>query len=275
MPTHGLAQTLRLLLRIKRGSRTPDARYCDCAQIWVQSQYQEMGAEMSRLDLADIAAEQWGLITTAQAEAAGSSRKAVGRLARSGALERLSQGVYRLTGAPADPRDDLRAAWLALDPGRVAGSRLKDDLPEIVSHRSAASLYELGDLDADLHEFTVAGRRQTRRPEIRFHKAALTSADWVVVDGLPCTTVARTIADLAADRTDGGHLAGVVRDAITVRHVDVDQISTVLAPYAARYGAAAGDGEGLLARFLSEAGVPEATRRTIELLTDLNSGATE
>jgi predicted transcriptional regulator of viral defense system len=222
---------------------------------------------MSFIELADIAAEQWGLITTAQAEAAGSSRKAVGRLARAGTLERLAQGVYRLAGTPADPRDDLRAAWLALDPGRVAGTRLRDDVPEVVSHRSAAVLYELGDLDADRHEFTVAGRRQTRRPDIRFHKAGLSAADWGIVDGLPCTTVVRTITDLAADRTDGGHLAGVVRDALTVKHVDVDQLARALTPYAARYGVADGDGEALLTRFLEEAGVPEATRRTIELTT--------
>jgi predicted transcriptional regulator of viral defense system len=220
---------------------------------------------MSLVELADIAAEQWGLITTAQAEAAGSSRKAVGRLARAGVLERLAHGVYRLAGTPADPRDDLRAAWLALDPARVAGARLRDEPPEVVSHRSAAALYELGDLDADRHEFIVAGRRQTRRSDIRFHMAALTAADWGIVDGLPCTTVVRTITDLAADRTDGGHLAGVVRDALTVRHVDVDGLARALIPYAARYGAPTDDGEALLTRFLDEAGVPEATRRTIEL----------
>jgi len=32
--------------------------------------------------------------------------------------------------------------------------------------------------------------------------------------GLPVTTVAQTIADLAAVRTDGGHLARVVSDAL-------------------------------------------------------------
>jgi predicted transcriptional regulator of viral defense system len=222
---------------------------------------------MSRLDLADVASAQWGLITTAQAKAVGSSRKAVGRLAQSGALERLAHGVYRLTGAPSDPRDDLRAAWLALDPGRTAGERLRDELPEVVSHRSAAALYELGDLDADRHEFTVAGRRQTRRPDIRFHRATLSPSDWGIVHGLPCTTVIRTIADLAAARTDGGHLAGVVRDALTVRHVDVDQLAQALSPYAARYGANAGNGEALLIRFLEDAGIPRTARRTIELAT--------
>lgn len=230
---------------------------------------------MTRLELSDLAVEQWGLITTAQAEAVGSSRKAVARLAQSGALERLVHGVYRLTGVPPDPRDDLRAAWLALDPGRTAGERLRDESPEVVSHRSAAALYDLGDLEADRHEFTVSGRRQTRRADIRFHTASLSPGDWGIAHGLPCTTVIRTIADLAADRTDGGHLAGVVRDALTVHHVDVDQMSRALSPFATRYGAQSGSGEALLIRFLDEAGVPSTARRVIELAERGRPTATE
>ncbi|WP_202893141.1 type IV toxin-antitoxin system AbiEi family antitoxin domain-containing protein [Kribbella italica] len=42
-----------------------------------------------------------GHVTTARAEAVGSSRKAIGRLAQSGLLVRFTQGVYRLVGAPA------------------------------------------------------------------------------------------------------------------------------------------------------------------------------
>ena len=228
---------------------------------------------MSSVALAEISAEQWGLITTAQAAAVGISRKALGRFADRGVLERYGHGVYRVAGTPADPRDELRAAWLALDPARVAGIRLRDEIPAVVSHRSAAHLHQLGDLDADRHEFTLAGRRQTRRTDVRLHKATLSTADWVLVDGLPCTTEIRTIADLAVDRTDGGHLAGIVRDALTVRHVKIDHLAKALAPHAARYGAPAGDGEALLTRFLDEAGVPEVTLRTIELTTSLHREA--
>lgn len=220
---------------------------------------------MANTNLADIASEQWGLLTTAQAEAVGSSRKAIGRLAEAGALERLAHGIYRLTGAPPDPRDDLRVAWLALAPGRTAGDRLRDEVPDVVSHRSAAALYELGDLDADRHEFTVGGRRQSRRADTRFRRATLTSRDWQIVHGLPCTTIIRTIADLAADHTDGGHLASVVRDALTIHHIDVDDLIEALTPYAARYGEHKGDGESLLIRFLDEAGLPRTIRRTVEL----------
>jgi len=220
---------------------------------------------VSFLDLADVAAEQWGLITTAQASAVGQSPQSVARLAVQGVLDRLTHGVYRLAGTPADPRDDLRAAWLALSPDRTAGERLRDEPPAVVSHRSAARLLQLGDLEADVHEFTVAGRRQTRRPDVRFHVGELTSSDWTVVEGLPVTTAVRTIGDLADKRLDGGHLAGVVRDALITYQLDVDVLIAVLRPHAHRYGVRLGDGQGLLRRFLAEAGVPAQAGRIAEL----------
>jgi len=220
---------------------------------------------VSILDLADVAAEQWGLITTAQARAVGQSPQSVARLAVQGVLERLTHGVYRLAGTPADPRDDLRAAWLALSPDRTAGERLRDEPPEVVSHRSAAHLLQLGDLAADVHEFTVTGRRQTRRPDVRFHVGHVHASDWTIVEGLPVTTAVRTIGDLAGIRLDGGHLAGVVRDALITHDLDVEALITTLRPHAHRYGVQLGDGEGLLRRFLVEAGLPEAARRIAEL----------
>ncbi len=114
------------------------------------------------LDLADLAAEQWGLVTTAQARSVGVSPQAVARLTNQGALERMTHGVYRVTGAPPSPLDNLRAAWLALDPERRAGERLRGQAPAVVSHRSAAAIHELGDLEAHEFEFTSAAPRSTR-----------------------------------------------------------------------------------------------------------------
>ena len=217
------------------------------------------------LTLADVAAEQWGLVTTAQARALGVSAQAVARLTNQGSLERMTHGVYRVSGAPPEPVDELRAAWLTLDPSRRAAERVRSAAPALVSHRSAASLHGLGDLDADLHEFTTPARKQSRRPDIRLHRGHLVAGEWTVVDGLPVTTVARTVADLAAARVDGGHLAGVVRDALTVRQVSDHELSAALAPHAHRYGAPAGDGEALLARFIQESGVSVPLGRAVEL----------
>lgn len=222
---------------------------------------------MRLLDLADLAADQWGLLTTAQARSVGQTPQAVARLATAGVLERLAHGVYRLAGTPADPFDELRAAWLALEPARTASERLQDRAPAVVSHRSAAVLHGLGDLDADVHEFSVAARRQSRRPDVRFHRTELEAGAWTVAGGLPVTVPLRTVADLAEGRLDSGHLAGVVRDAVTTLHVDVDQVIETLCPHAHRYGLRLGDGEGMLRRLLKEAGLPESTRRAVAVYT--------
>jgi predicted transcriptional regulator of viral defense system len=219
------------------------------------------------LELADLAAEQWGLVTTAQARGVGVSAQAVARLTNNSALERITHGVYRISGAPATPLDSLRAAWLALDPARRAGERLRDEVPAVVSHRSAAEIHRLGDLEADEFEFTSRERKQTRRPDTRIHRGQVAPGEWTVVDGLPVTTVIRTVDDLAADRIDGGHLAGVVRDALTRQQVDDQALIAVLRRHAHHYSAPLGDGEALLARLLQESGISEPIERAVALAT--------
>ena len=203
--------------------------------------------------------DQWGLITTAQAHNAGLSSQQLARFSDTGVLERLRHGVYRVVGAPPNPHDDLRAAWLALAPARTAQERLADPDVEVVSHRSAAVVHQLGDLDADRLEFTTSARKQTRDSQVRFHRRWLSVGEWTLVDGLPVTTVLATIGDLAAARLDGGHLAGVVRDAVTTHHVDLDEVVAVLSPHAHHYGVPLGQGGTLLTRMLEQAGVPEST----------------
>lgn len=216
--------------------------------------------------LSDLASAQWGLVTATQARQAGVTVQQLARLTSQGALERLRHGVYRLAGAPIDTRTDLKAAWLSLAPHLSIDERLADSAVAVVSHRSAADLHQLGDLEADAFEFSLPGRKQTRDPQITLHRRHLTQDQWTVVDGLPVTTVPITIGDLARSGVDGGHLAGVVRDAITTKHTDVDQVANVLAPFARRYGAGPGQGEQLLRRLLQQAGVPANTRRMGELL---------
>jgi len=218
------------------------------------------------LELADVAASQWGMVTTAQARAVGFTPQQVAALCRAGTVQRLRHGVYRLAGVAEDRWMGLRAAWLALDPTMMVVDRLAQEAPEVVSHRSAALLHGVGDLDADVWEFTVANRRQSRRRDTRFHVGELGRGDWTVVGGLPVTTVLVTIGDLAAARIDGGHLAGVVRDAVVTCHLDVGAVAAVLRPYAHHYGAPLGDGVQLVEEFLAEAGVPTSTVAVGELV---------
>ncbi|WP_402844667.1 type IV toxin-antitoxin system AbiEi family antitoxin domain-containing protein [Microbacterium sp. GXS0129] len=73
--------------------------------------------------LGAIAAEQWGIVTTAQATEVGVSRKTLSSLTATGALERLAQGVYRMAGAPAamlESNSGLRSR-AATDSARLTG----------------------------------------------------------------------------------------------------------------------------------------------------------
>ena len=154
------------------------------------------------------------------------------------------------------PSAELQAAWLALRPGLSVAERLRGPSVEVVSHRSAARLHDLGDMDADRAEFTVHGRRQTRDPDVRYHRGDVPSHAWTVVDGLPVTTVVRTVADLARARVDGGHLAGVVRDAITIHHIEPAVLADALNDHAHHYGSH--NGGALVDDLVHEAGLPHA-----------------
>ncbi|MGW4740152.1 type IV toxin-antitoxin system AbiEi family antitoxin domain-containing protein [Nocardia xishanensis] len=220
-----------------------------------------MSRDERLLDLADLAGSQWGLFTSMQAGDLGFSTQQLKRLADAELITRLRQGVYRLTGAPETPQDPIRAEWLALEPKRLAADRLADAVPVgVVSHRSAARLQDLGDIDADFHEFTVPKRRSTRSPDVKFHVRELGHEDWHLVAGLPATRPLRTTVDLAATRTDGGHLASVARDAILTEDTTRDELAAALRPYAHYYGMPIGAGDELLRNFIGQAGVPESAK---------------
>lgn len=210
-----------------------------------------MSSRAVEVNLADLAAAQWGLVTTNQATAAGSSRTQLNRLAAAGVLMHLAHGVYAMRTSAGDDLLDLRCAWLTLDPTRLAADRLADPSPTaVVSHASAAHLHGHGDLLADRHEFTVTTRKQTRRRELRLHRGDLPAGDVTVHRGLPVTTPARTVLDLLTAHHDGEHVASVLADAVRAHQVDLDDLAPRLAPFASRFGFPHRDGDAVLAHLL-------------------------
>ncbi len=184
------------------------------------------------------------------------------------ALEELGPTFVGVTQLPASVPDEeiMRLNGAGVRAVRFNLRRGGSEGVEVVSHRSAAALHGLGDLDADRAEFTVATRRQSRDRDVRFHLATLAAGEWTVLDGLPVTTVERTLVDLARGHLDGGHLAGVVRDAVTTLHLEPGVVARALAPFARRYGAAPEDAQGLVRQFLEEAGIPAATRAAARMV---------
>lgn len=219
-------------------------------------------AVMARLPtltrLSELAQEQWGLVTRRQAEEAGVSPATLQRLADNKILERVARGVYRLSGAPEPDHIDLRAAWLQLAPDIPAWKRTADE--GVISHRSAAALYGLGHLPADRHEFTVSGRRQTRRVDVRLHHRQISEGEWISLRGLPVTRPSRIAADLLAEREDPAAVAHLIADAIRPVYDYPGTFADALAPYAVQFGLRRGDGLALLRWLLDLVGDPETGR---------------
>lgn len=194
--------------------------------------------------LASVAGDQWGLLTRRQAEAAGVSQATIQRLASAGILTRVAQGVYQLSGAPQPDHRELRAAWLQLAPDVPAWDRSAKE--GVVSHRSAAALFGLGHLASDEHDFIVPARRQTRRPDVHLHQAAIDCKDWTKQSGLLVTRPARTALDLLVSREDPEAVGHVIADALRARHETPAAIAAQLVPSAQRMGLRAGDGLGVM-----------------------------
>ncbi len=201
--------------------------------------------------LFDAAEQQWGLCTRQQAQQAGVGASSLARLTRDGLLERVAHGVYRVRGASEPDHLTLRAAWLQLEPDTPAWVRVRSSDVALVSHASAASLYGVGDLRADVHEFTLPARRQTRRSDVRLHRGQVPEAQRLLLHGLPTTRAGRMIADLLADHVEPASVAQITAE--VVRRV-LDYPATIaecIAPSAARFGFRRDDGVALLEHLLT------------------------
>ncbi|MFZ0217605.1 MAG: type IV toxin-antitoxin system AbiEi family antitoxin domain-containing protein [Candidatus Dormiibacterota bacterium] len=222
--------------------------------------------------LQDLAQDQWGLLTRRQIEEAGIGSTTMERLSsRGGILERVATGVYRLVAAPIPDHLGLRAAWLQLSPSTPAWGRTAEQ--GIVSHRSAASLYGLGHLPADRHEFTVAQRRQTRRPDVRLHVRPVEDREWIELRGLPVTRPSRIASDLLWDHEDPESVAQLITDAIRPAYDYPGTFADSLGPHAAQFGLRRGDSLGLLRWFLDITGDPERDRWMDEALSHAERAA--
>ncbi|MEU6299796.1 type IV toxin-antitoxin system AbiEi family antitoxin domain-containing protein [Streptomyces erythrochromogenes] len=200
-----------------------------------------------------IAADQWGLVTARQAQAAGLSRVDLTRLIDADLLQRAVHGVYQVVGGTPASHLDIKAAWLRLDPGVPAWERqLTGEQAAVVSHASACQLYDIGDIPADTVEISVPRRRTTREPGVTLHKLAIDAADVTLVDGLPTTTVDRTICDLLRSRADGGHIGRVLADADQRGLTDTRVLADRVQPHARAYGLPKNASGSDLLNFLAE-----------------------
>lgn len=106
---------------------------------------------------------------------------------RSGRLRRIQRGIYLPRRVEATPLVLARAALLSSDtPGAVA------------SHQTAARLHQIAVPEGDRVQHVTVTREQRRRnrPDLHFHTRSLGCGEVERRDGVPVTSIARTLADL-------------------------------------------------------------------------------
>ncbi len=136
--------------------------------------------------LYQVAEQQAGYFTVTQARQAGLSRSLLSYHLGTGRFERVRPRIYRILHFPASPHEDLYVAWLQ------AGA------DAVISHDSALALYELSDLLPDRIHVTASRTASRRRRGIQMHTKKLDQEDVTRYEGLPVTTVERTLVDVSA-----------------------------------------------------------------------------
>ncbi|MCB9652570.1 MAG: type IV toxin-antitoxin system AbiEi family antitoxin domain-containing protein [Deltaproteobacteria bacterium] len=140
--------------------------------------------------LYEVAAAQDGLFTTRQAAAAGYSPQLITKYMRSGKMQRVRRGVYRLVHFPAAEHEDLVAVWLWTQQRGI------------FSHETALALHGLSDaLPARVHvtlPLEWMHRRFRVPPGVALYYAEIKNEESAWFGSIPVTTPIRTLADCIA-----------------------------------------------------------------------------
>lgn len=172
-----------------------------------------MNAQPDYDQLYEIAESQAGYFSASQARQAGFSWERLSNNAKSGRFLRIARGVYRLVHFPGSPYEDLFIAWL------MTGAK------STVSHESALAVYELSDiLPGEIH-LIVPPKASRRCKGIHLHTNQLSPDEITTRAGLPITTVARTIADVANRGMAKEQVLQAIREALQRGLVSKQELS--------------------------------------------------
>jgi predicted transcriptional regulator of viral defense system len=149
-----------------------------------------------------IAEPQAGYFTTSQAHVVEVSDQQLHYLAKTGSLERVAHGIYRLKRFPAQPFEDVIVACLWAGDGTAA------------SHDTALAVYGLTDAMPPTIHVTVPRPFRGRRKGVTVHVATLPDDERTTRNGVPVTSPVRTIRDIAA-RHGPEEAARVANEAVT------------------------------------------------------------
>lgn len=170
--------------------------------------------------LRDIAVRQGGVILRSQAIDLGLSNQQIRYRRESGDWRLAGRSSYRLIDMP-DHMDRVRAA-VAVLPNCVA------------SHETAAELNMIPRVRRGLAVVSVHSRTTHEFPGVVVRRTHdLAEVHLTMLEGIPVTTVPRTIVDLAA-RLSRAHLTDVIEDALAIGRLDPRDLASVVRDVARR-----------------------------------------
>jgi predicted transcriptional regulator of viral defense system len=167
--------------------------------------------------IAALADRQHGVVSRRQLRALGLSERKISVRAISGSLHPLFRGTFAVGHRVIGRHGRMLAAVLAC--GEKA----------VLSHGSAAELLGLWD-KRPIPVDVIAPRRGGRKiPHIRWHNVLRpTPTEIEIRAGVPCTTVSRTLVDMAG-RTGPTSLRRLVEQAAVLRQLDISEVDRILA----------------------------------------------
>jgi very-short-patch-repair endonuclease len=135
-----------------------------------------------------LAGQQHGVVARRQLLALGFNAREIEHRVARGRLHLVMRGVY----AVGWPQLTQKRRWMA--------TVLACGDEAMLSHRSAAALWEIGMERRGVVDVSVARRCELRRPGLRVRgRPSLDPTDVVSCDGVPVTSVVRTLVDLATE----------------------------------------------------------------------------
>ena len=161
----------------------------------------------------ELASSENGVFTTAQAARLDVPRDALSHAARSGRIERICKGAYRVSGAPRHELDELMAIWKLTSPDKFTYERVASFDGVAVGGTTAAWIHGIGDYWLTPYRLYAPTRVNTRNKSASFVKRAIGGVDVEWKRGVPVTRVERTLFDLSKDGEEPSLLADALRDA--------------------------------------------------------------
>jgi predicted transcriptional regulator of viral defense system len=173
--------------------------------------------ETYRRRLHDRALDQYGYVTTRDAEDLGVPPVELRKLGHRGGVEHIAYGLYRFEDIPRTGRDQFMEAVLRVGPGAY------------LTQDAVLALHDLGLVNPRRIRVGTPKRARAKLPEdIELIWRRLPSEDLTVYDGIPATTVARALLDCRG-LIPGDRLIDAARQAERVGLLRKSQVERVMA----------------------------------------------